>query len=125
MPGITFDTGALIALEGAGKRIKTIVKGAHDNDRTITVPAVVLIEWFRDDRTRRQRALLKDLSVEPLDARIAMAAGVAIANVPSATAIDAAVMASAASRGDIVYTSDPRDLERLRDHFPTVRVFKV
>ena len=39
--------------------------------------------------------------------------------------VDAIVMASAASRGDLVYTSDVADLERLRAYFPTVRVLAV
>jgi len=39
--------------------------------------------------------------------------------------IDAIVMASAASRGDVVYTSDFDDLERLRSFFPSVRVLVV
>jgi len=34
-------------------------------------------------------------------------------------------MASAALRGDLVYTSDVGDLERLRAHFPSVRVLGV
>ena len=37
-------------------------------------------------------------------------------------ALDAIVMASAASRGDIVYTSDFEDLSRLGRCFPSVRV---
>ena len=52
-------------------------------------------------------------------------AGEAIAAVPSATAVDAIVMASAAQRGDVVYTSDFEDLERLRQRFPSVRVLRV
>jgi hypothetical protein len=39
--------------------------------------------------------------------------------------VDAAVMASAALRGDVVYTSDVDDLEQLREHFPSVRVLRV
>jgi len=34
-------------------------------------------------------------------------------------------MASAALRGDVVYTSDIQDLERLRRYFPGVRVLGV
>jgi hypothetical protein len=34
-------------------------------------------------------------------------------------------MASAASRGDVVYASDVEDLERLRRYFPNVRVLGV
>jgi hypothetical protein len=48
--------------------------------------------------------------------------------VPAAAAarprtIDAIVMASAAQRGNgIVYTSDPKDLELLRDCVPQIRI---
>jgi hypothetical protein len=38
---------------------------------------------------------------------------------------DAVVMASAASRGDVVYSSDVVDLERLRAHFPALRVLRA
>jgi hypothetical protein len=45
--------------------------------------------------------------------------------VRDAKTVDAIVMASAASRGDVVYTSDVDDLERLRAYFPAVRVLAV
>ncbi len=51
--------------------------------------------------------------------------GEALAAVKGATLVDAVVMASAATRGDIVYTADVTDLERLRRHFPGVRVLSV
>jgi predicted nucleic acid-binding protein len=63
--------------------------------------------------------------VEPLTDARAKLAGVAQARVPHATAIDAMVMASAASRGDIVFTSDVLDMERLRSFFAAVRVLSV
>jgi hypothetical protein len=66
--------------------------------------------------------------VEDLDKHLAMAAGVALGMVPGATAIDTIVMASAAKRGDIVYTSDPDDLEALRLGVPAfagVQIVKV
>jgi hypothetical protein len=40
----------------------------------------------------------------------------------ASTAVDAIVMAFAASRGDVVFTGDPHDFERLRTFFPAVRV---
>jgi hypothetical protein len=45
--------------------------------------------------------------------------------VDGATTVDAIVMASAARRGDVVYTSDFGDLARLRAFFPSVRVLGV
>jgi len=53
---------------------------------------------------------------------VAIVAGEAMAHVRGATSVDAIVMASAAQRGDAVYTSEPLDFERLRRYFPAVRV---
>ena len=44
---------------------------------------------------------------------------------PLSVCPEAYLWASAASRGDIVYSSDVDDLERLRKHFPSVRVLAV
>jgi hypothetical protein len=57
--------------------------------------------------------------------RLARLAGECVADVVGATTIDAIVMASAAQRGDAVYTTDVSDLDRLRAFFPGVRVFGV
>ena len=45
--------------------------------------------------------------------------------IAEATTIDAIVMASAARRGDVVYTADVGDLTRLQAFFPAVRVLGV
>ena len=60
-----------------------------------------------------------------LSRELAQRAGEALAAVRGSTPIDAIVMASAASRGDVVYTSDVDDLTRLQLHFPGVRVLHV
>jgi predicted nucleotidyltransferase len=41
------------------------------------------------------------------------------------TLVDAVVMASAAARGDVVYTSDFDDLVVLQRRFPAVRLLAV
>jgi hypothetical protein len=69
--------------------------------------------------------LLGACVVEPLLESTARKAGEALATVPGAGAIDSVVMASAASRDDVVLTSDPGDLERLQSRFPAVRVAPV
>jgi hypothetical protein len=69
--------------------------------------------------------ILNGLRVEPLSGALAQTAGEALAAIKSASAIDAVVMASAAMRGDVVYTSDIVGLGRLRRHFPSVRVISV
>jgi len=124
MTALTFDTGALIALERGEKRMRTVLLAAQDQRAVITVPAVIVAEWWRSD-SKRCRLILSYVNVEPTTERIGRLAGGALAAIPGATAIDAIVMASAAQRGDIVFTSDLEDLEHLRRHFPSVRVLRA
>lgn len=124
MSGITFDTGALIALERRRVRARQVMERAMERNLAVTVPADVLAEWWRG-RTDVRDAILACVDVEPLSEALAKAAGEALGAVRGSTLVDAVVMASAASRGDVVYASDVEDLERLRRHFPTVRVLAV
>ncbi len=89
----------------------------------MTVPAAVLAEWCRLGSEPSQSMLLRRFAVEPITKRIAQIAGEAAGEV-GATAVDAIVMASAAQRGDVVYTSDFDDLDRLRKVFPGVTVLR-
>ena len=121
MTGLTFDTGALIALERRRLRMRQVLERARDRDQLITVPADVVAEWWRG-ATDTRRAILDSVDIEPLTLRLAKIAGEAMGAVPGATLVDAIVMASAASRGDVVYSSDVHDLERIRRVFPSVRI---
>ena len=119
---ITFDTGALIALERHDKRLRTLAKLARTGEVTITVPAVVLTEWWRGGP--QQASLLQGVVIEPTTARIAKQAGVAVAKL-GASVVDAIVMTSAALRGDVVWTSDLADLQVLQAVYPNVRLFRA
>ncbi len=126
---ITFDTGALIGLERRRHAMRIVYVVAVANDVPITVPAVVIAEWWRAGHREKERStILRSVRVEPLGERVARLAGVAVGLVAGAGTIDAIVMASASLRGDVVYTSDPADLERLRanvPHFARVRVLSA
>lgn len=124
MIGLTFDTGALIALERRRPRMREILERAVESNQRVIVPADVVTEWWRG-RTEIRERILDWVEVEPLTEPLARIAGEALAAVKGSTLVDAVVMASAASRGDVVYTSDVADLEALRRHFPTVRVLAV
>jgi hypothetical protein len=52
-------------------------------------------------------------------------AGEAMTHVKRSTLADSVVMAAAARSGSVVLTSDFEDLDRLRAHFPEVRVLEV
>jgi predicted nucleic acid-binding protein len=117
-PGITFDTGALIALERRHHRIRKVYATAVLRGFVITVPTVVVTEWWRAGRREKERAgILRSVRVEPLLEHVARLAGEAMGSV-GAGAIDAIVVASAAVRGDSVYTSDVEDLMALQSGFP-------
>lgn len=122
--GLTFDTGALIALERRRQRMARVYATAVADGLAITVPAVVVAEWWRG-RSDVCEMILRGVRIESTTVEVARLAGEVLAAVPSATAIDAIVMASAARRGDLVYTSDFVDLEILRPYFPAVRVLAV
>lgn len=122
--GLTLDAGALIALERSRARVTQLLRRATERQLPTTVPAAVLVEWWRGRSELRER-ILRSVQVEPLHATLARTAGEAVASVKGATAIDAIVVASAALRGDTVLTSDPQDLLRLADYFGGVRVLSV
>jgi predicted nucleic acid-binding protein len=119
--GITLDTGALIAIERRKQRGTHLLELARQRLAVLSVPVPVVTEWWRGRTDARDR-ILDVVNVEPLTLPVAKLAGAAIARVPKATAIDAIVMAFAATRGDVVFTGDTHDLERLRLVFPSVRV---
>ncbi len=124
MIGITLDTGALIALERAEKRMRSVLMTALTDRIVVTVPAVVVAEWWRG-RTSRRAQILDAIDVESTSEAIAKSAGEAMAALTGTTVIDAIVMASAARRGDVVFTSDFSDLQRLQRYLPSVRILRA
>jgi predicted nucleic acid-binding protein len=124
MAGLTLDTGALVALERRRQRMRRVLVVAVRDNMRLSVPAAVVAEWWRG-RSDLADDILASVDVEPMDEELAKAAGEALASVKRATTIDAIVMASAARRGDVVYTSDFDDLTRLQTHFRSVRVLGV
>jgi predicted nucleic acid-binding protein len=122
--GLTFDTGMLISLERRKQRAWEVYRRAQERHVAVTIPAPVLGEWWRGPTELRQ-AIVRSVRVEPLTEGIAMLAGEALAAVTNATTIDAFVMSVAALRGDVVYTSDVADMEKLRAFFPGVRILSI
>jgi predicted nucleic acid-binding protein len=111
-PGITFDTGALIALERRRHGIRKVYAAAIAAGFAITVPTVVVTEWWRAGYREKERLV-------PLFEHVARLAGAALGLARGSGAIDAIVMASASLRGDTVYTSDAEDLMALQRAIPS------
>lgn len=127
---ITLDSGALIAIERRKPRGLLLLDLAKHRLARLLVPVPVVVEWWRSRTDVRER-ILDAVSVEPLSLADARAGGEALAKLRAkakekSLAIDAIVVAFAATHGGIVYTSDVEDLERIKTaHFPAVRVLGV
>ena len=122
--GLTFDTGMLISLERRKQRAWEVYRRARERHAPVTIPAPVLGEWWRG-RTELRQAIVDSAHVEPLTERIAILAGEALAVVTDAGTVDAFVMTVAALRGDVVYTADVADLQKLCAFFPGVRLLSI
>ena len=119
------DTGALIALERGQHRMRSVHRLAVESGFDIVAPTPVIAEWWRSGRGEKERVrILRTLVQEPPDGYVARIAGAAIGEV-SAGVVDALVMAAASIRSDTVYTSDLKNLERLLEVFPDVRLERV
>ena len=123
-PAITFDTGALVALERRKERAMKVYAHAKDRGLMVATPNVTVAEWWRG-RTDRREAVLRGLLVEPASHEVVKLAGVALGKVHGATTIDAIVAAFAVQRTGIVYTGDVADFDALRVFFPALRVFAI
>lgn len=123
-PAITFDTGALVALERRKERAMKVYAHAKDRGLVVATPNVTVAEWWRG-RTDRREAVLRGLLVEPASDEVVRLAGVALGTVHGATTIDAIVAAFAVQRTGIVYTGDVVDFDALRVFFPALRVFGI
>ena len=122
---ITFDTGALIAIERRDRAMLALYEQLVRIRARITIPTCVVGEWWRDQRGKLAR-VLDGAVVEPLTLQLAKLAGSVQAQVSGATMVDSVVVASAAQRGDLILTSDVGDLTRIRDAmFPAVRIRKI
>lgn len=124
--GVTFDTGALIGLQRRTPRMRAVWSRLQDRRILVTVPTVVLAECWQNP-TSADRDIVALCEVEELSVQLAeVAARARSACGSSVSVVDAVVMASAASRGDDVYTADYVDLAKLRDaYFPGLRLHSV
>ena len=112
--GITLDTGALIAFERADRQVRDLLEHGWAGGSYPTVPTAAIAQAWRDGRSQARLAgLLRRSRIEPLDERLARSAGELMARAGSADAVDAIIALSAATRRDVVLTSDPTDFMTL------------
>ena len=110
---ITFDTGALIAIERRSKRMQALLDEIDRREWEIAVPAGAVAQaWRGGPRSARIAALLSDVRSEvvALDDPVARAVGLLCGRSGHANVVDVSVAICARQRNHQVITSDPEDL---------------
>ena len=110
---MTYDTGALLAAESGRRELWALHLRALQRGQRPVVPAGVLAQAWRGGPQPELSRLLRGCRVEHLDEPRARAAGRACARSRTSDVVDASVVVGALERGDLVVTSDVRDLERI------------
>jgi hypothetical protein len=123
MPGLTLDTGALIAFERNDRSLVVLIARALERRHALAVPAGVVGQVWRDGRRQARLARLlgaPDVHVEPLDDQRAREAGQLCGARGTADVIDASVVLCARTRGHVVVTADSADIQRLDPGVPVI-----
>jgi predicted nucleic acid-binding protein len=115
VPGLVYDTGALLAAERADLRVVLLHRGAQQTGHQPVVPAVVLAQAWRGGAQARLARFLQGCLVMAFDERVARAAGAACAAARTSDVVDATVVVVAATLRATVVTSDAGDIEDLAD----------
>ena len=113
MTRVVLDAGALIALERNERTLWAALKRAAMERADVIVPSAALAQVWRG--TAAQAMLAKALQhcvIASFD-ELARAVGELCGRTRTKDICDAQVALVAAKRGDVLYTSDPRDLRRL------------
>ena len=125
MPGVTLDTGALIAIERGDRRLQALLDEASAASADIAVPAGVVAQAWRGSlrQARLARFLaLHTVTTVPLDEPEARATGALCGAAGTSDVVDASVVICARARGHAVVTGDPDDLAALD---PVLRLVKL
>ncbi len=113
MSGVTYDTGALIAVEANRRELWALHKRSLERGQRPVVPAGVLAQAWRGGPQPNLSRLLVGCRLEALTEHRARSAGVACARSGTSDVVDASVVVGALARNDLVVTSDPGDLRRI------------
>jgi predicted nucleic acid-binding protein len=110
---VTFDTGALIAIERRSRRMQALLDEIDRRHWEVAVPAGAVAQaWRGGPRQARIAALLSDerTQVVVLDDSTARAVGLLCGRSDHADVVDVSVAVCARQRNLHVVTSDPDDL---------------
>lgn len=116
MPGVTFDAGALIALDRDDRRMVVLLARARETGAPVTVPASALAQAIRrPEQQVRLTRFIRQPTTDVVDLGRVDATNVGRLLAASGTSdiVDAHVVICAHRSGQPIVTSDPGDLRRL------------
>jgi hypothetical protein len=115
-PGVTLDTGALIALDRGDRRMIALLDRALAQRRNFRIPAGVVGQAWRDGATQVALARFlrtSEVEIVPLNEQLSRSCGELCGATRTSDVIDASVVILARERRDSIVTSDPEDMQRL------------
>jgi hypothetical protein len=117
MPGVTYDTGALIAADRDSRELWALHAGYLREEVVPSVPAPVLAQaWRGGARQARLARLLRMCDVEPMSEDLARNVGILAGEAGHDDIVDVAVVEGAIRRGDAVVTSDAPHIRKIAAH---------
>jgi predicted nucleic acid-binding protein len=116
MPGVTYDTGALVAGERNDRRMWALHAGFLAEEVAPTVPAPVLAEaWRGGARQASLSRLLAMCVIEPMSEEQARNVGVLAGKADHDDIVDVTVVEGAIRRRDAVVTSNEEHIRSIAD----------
>ena len=110
---LVLDAGAFVAVERGDRDVVALIKRELTAARAPrTHEAVVGQVWRGGAKQAALSRILAAVAIEPVDEALARRAGVLMGSARTSDIVDAA-LALLATDGDVVLTSDPKDLARL------------
>jgi predicted nucleic acid-binding protein len=116
MPGVTYDTGALVAAERNDRRMWALHAGFLAEEVAPTVPAPLLAEaWRGGARQASLSRLLVMCDIEPMSEEQARHVGVLAGKAADEDVVDVTVVEGAIRRRDAVVTSNESHIRSIAD----------
>jgi hypothetical protein len=113
MTALVLDAGALIAVDRGDRDMHDLIQGALRPGTPVrTNPNAVAQVWRNGAKQARLARLLRDMRVEPITREDGYRAGELLGATRTKDVVDATVALLAKAK-DLLYTSDPGDLQKL------------
>jgi hypothetical protein len=113
MSSAVYDAGILVAADRSERRVWVVHKAYLEQGVAPLVPAPVVAQVSRSPQQVQLRRFLRGCVIVPLGETEAHEAGRLLGMTRTSDIVDAVVVTTAIQQDATIFTSDPRDIERL------------